>query len=261
MKVATIVPIKHLHVTEKDDYFMALSYLIDHQEYKEFFKARSAEGKYVILDNSAIETGEPEPFETYFEKAKSIRASCIMLPDVFQEAQTTLEKAEEALEHITENFTPSYNPETMIIPQGINQLEWTFNLVQLRRRVLYHLNTNPIVGISARYTSMFEGSRRTAVQRVNYVLNDSPRIKIHLLGCYANPLEEIRTISNLSPEVQGVDSSYPSVYAQHGLRMNMKSFENPRPSRDIDFVEDMYDESMLKDNIEVWRQACNGANY
>src|SRR3989337_2874228 len=92
-KIATIVPLAHLNEIKDDDYFMALSYAISNSEYAGFFNERAGEGKHVILDNSAVELGEPEDFKGYLEKAMAIHASEIMLPDVFRDPEATLRRA------------------------------------------------------------------------------------------------------------------------------------------------------------------------
>jgi hypothetical protein len=78
---------------------------------------------------------------------------------------------------------------------------------------------------------------------------------IHLLGAYANPRYELKQLLRFG-FVRGVDSSYPTVYTQHGLVLDDDSFSLPRPKRDIDFLNDYYNEGLLTRNIATWLRAC-----
>jgi hypothetical protein len=248
-KVATIVPVAHLELTKDDEYFMALSHVASASKvYVEFFKAMSDQGKYVILDNSAVEMGNPEPFIDYFAKAREMHASAIMLPDIFRDARATYMEAVSALAKIEDKELGDMH--IIIIPQGKDTKEWMDNA-----RGLYNLVNKkgimPIVGISARYTGFFGGNRATGILLTTGVC---PGARIHLLGCYADPRVEAWPLLGLQI-VQSMDSSYPSVYAKHSLELDANNMVS-RPSRDIDFIHDIYDSALLARNIKVWKAAC-----
>lgn len=266
-KVATIVPLNHLETIKDDEYFMALSHAADNDDYLNFFAERSAESKCVILDNSAVELGHPEPFSSYFDKAYRMKASVIMLPDHFQDRQATYNAAVECMFKLAQTLvTEEYNPSIMCIPQGKSFFEWMQSVEDLinleitmpkkideRPGVVKRVLVPDLVGISCRYTDMFEGSRVPAIDMLTRYLRNYQ--KIHLLGAYANPLEEIQTALKYH-KVVGVDSSYPCVYTSHGQALRVEHFSHERPSRDIDFLEDRYDEGLLKHNMKVWWNAC-----
>ncbi len=88
-KIATIVPLAHLDELRYDDYLMALAHAAQTRDYMDFYKARAGEGRYVILDNSAVELGKPMDFATYLGLAMEMGASEIVLPDHFQDAKRT----------------------------------------------------------------------------------------------------------------------------------------------------------------------------
>lgn len=248
-KLATLVPLKHLDLIKDDDYFMALSHVASNSDYVDFFKARSKEGKHVILDNSCIEIGEPEKFEDYFEKALAMRASEIMFPDIFEDPLVTLMKAWSCAIDFAGEIR-SRGLRVMVIPQGKSRSIWLKNTTDLRM-LMKNYEIEPTIGITYRYTKMFGGSRYFAVT----LLSTYPGIKVHLLGAYADPRKEAQPLL-MSPIVRGLDSSYPSVYAKHGIELTPKMFGEPRPERNIDFLEDEYDANLLKRNIEVWRDVC-----
>lgn len=252
-KVATIVPLNHLDEIKEDEYFMALSHAADNHQYLNWFAERSGEGKYVILDDSAVELGRPEPFEAYFSKAAYIGVSEIMLPDVFQNSEETLSLSANALKQI-EHF--GLDIDVMAVPHGRNMVEWVSCAIKLAKMVKSY-GVDPTIGISCRYTYMWGGSRLPAVILLlgawKSRLKTKP--KIHLLGCYSDPRLEVYPLIACDMLV-GVDSSYPSVYAQNGYELLPENLSMPRPARNIDFIKDTYDPVLLRKNMEVWRNAC-----
>lgn len=246
-KIATIVPKAHLDLVRNDDYFMALTHAADDPMYLEFFAERVLDGKYVILDNSAVELGEPEEMETYVSKAVLMGASEIVLPDWFQDADRTLSCVQPGL---TVARHLGYKGRYMVVPQGLTHSEWIHNTNEM---LTYPIDT---IGISCRYTGMFQGSRSIAVGFVEHLIQNSGRsnVNVHLLGCWANPMVDVATILP-SRIIAGVDSSYPSVFAKYNLPLAPNT---DRPSGGIDVVNDVYDQSLLEANIAIWQQMCGG---
>lgn len=255
-KVATIVPKSHLDEIQNDEYMMALSYALTDTTYLHFFVDSVIKGSYVILDNSAVELGGPEDFDTYLEKARYIKASEIMLPDIFQNAEATLDQAKCSLYKLGKYFYSysSYNPDIMIIPQGRSGDEWRINALELINLVHPYCkskNSKMRIGISARYTDLFGGNRWDVLW-----MGLGEGHGYHFLGCYANPWMEIRPILHLQ-SVVGVDSSYPSVFAKNNMELNNITLSMPRPMTKLDLINDEYHKSLLNQNINVWRSACS----
>lgn len=257
-KIASLLPLHHLSEIKDDEYFMALSHAADNDEYLMFFRDRAAEGKYVTLDNSAVELGEPEPFEKYVEKAIGMNANQILLPDTFLEPEKTLREARKSLEFLAR--TRTYNPDIMVVPQGKTVLEWLQNAKDLIGLQSTYSLKRPgkvvtTLGISARYTDMFGGSRSLMTWiacRLIYQYQS-----VHLLGCYTDPRKEFVPV-RLWSNFMGMDSSYAAVYTQQNHVMSPESLAMPRPIRHIDFLNDTYDVALLRKNLEVWWTACLG---
>mgnify|MGYP006921348569 CR=1 FL=1 len=259
-KIATLVPMSHLDLLEDDDYYLALSHVAAMEPFSQFYQQRAKQGSQIILDNAAIEMEEPESFETYLTKAIYLNVTTIMLPDYFQDVKRTMWSALQGMKMLNDNLL-AFN--VMAIPQGSTFSEWREcaigMMVMLSTGLIRYRDRKIIIGISCRYTDMFGGSRGPAVKAIERFLNGlhlgSSPIRIHLLGCYADPRVEVAPLLN-SPYVMGVDSSYPSVYAQHGLELTEKALGEPRPGRYINFETDRYDPALLARNIDVWRKAC-----
>lgn len=256
-KIATILPLKHLGMIAGEKYFMALSHACDDPEYAEFYRTRVIAGAHVILDNSAVELGQPEGFDSYLAKATAMQATEIILPDYFGDAHLTLNATGACLRQLKyRKENADYLPRIMAIPQGKDIPEWVWCAEQM----LEHREITTL-GVSCRYTDMFKGNRMQAVlilihgvfQRLGLDHPASKRqVRIHLLGAYADPRMEVAPVLH-HRLVQGVDSSYPAVFASHNLTIVPG---RARPPRNIDFIKDHYNEVLLRKNIEIWRQMC-----
>lgn len=103
MKVSHEVPLNYLEFSKKfNDYDYALVHLFaDHPEYLDFFKRSIAQGREVILDNSAYEiTTNPEllekypagyfPEEQYVKYINELKPTYYVLPDVKDDFEGTI---------------------------------------------------------------------------------------------------------------------------------------------------------------------------
>lgn len=239
-KVATIVPKHHLVLTATDSLHMALSHCCVDSEYVQFYRDMVTLGHHVILDNSTIETGEPQDFESYLDAAGEIGASEIVLPDFFPDAPATIAAAVKSMRTVCD-----LGYKVMGIPQGATPDEWYKCAVRL-----LELGVD-VIGISYRYEKHFGKSRSALVERIGDDVKMCNAV-VHLLGC--NSVAEVHRGLQL-PYVRGVDSAIASLFAKHLVLW--ESYMD-RPERDIDFLTDRYDEPLLKMNIDRWRRWCHG---
>lgn len=239
-KIASIVPLEHLEATRDDRYFMALSFAMDNTRYTSFFADRVAEGKYVILDNSTVELGEPEDFTVYLGKAMTIDASEIVLPDYLYKTAKTLDAVDWA---IWAAEKAGYKGNLMAVPQGETVEQWLGCAFAMLSKPIHTL------GISRRYTQMFGGTREGIVQRLIPALG---RVKIHLLGCAGDPVGDGAELLRRS-SVRGIDSSIASIFTSCSMTY---SPSEPRPAAGIDVRYDRYAGGLLKENLERWKARC-----
>ena len=248
-KIATIVPLAHLEELRYDDYLMALAHAAQTRDYMDFYKERAGEGRYVILDNSAVELGAPMDFATYLGLAMEMGASEIVLPDHFMDASATKKAAFPAIQMAK---LGGYYGNIMFIPQGRNREEWYHN-------ALWGMWNLPIqtLGLSCRYTEMW-GNRMAMIREI---LPHTPEtVKIHLLGNYLPPEDDV-AIALRKPQVRGVDSSYASVFTKHDLLIESGV---PRPAdRNLDFITDRFANlGLFQANLKSWRVRCEyGRSY
>ena len=242
-KIATIVPIAHLELIAEDTRFMALVHLLHHDTYRHFYEARVDEGKYVILDNSTVELGEPWAMEDYLMEAMSIGAHEILLPDYLHDTSRTLDAAESGLRRIENS---GYSGNVMGVPQGKTQEEWIECLEEMLGMGISS------IGISRRYLDKFGPSRLFACYVTKHMASAmNVDVRIHLLGAGLPPEIEVAPCLRL-PYVVGVDSAMPSYFAKAGLKLQFNAQEVVRGN----IENDVYLDDLLAVNIGWWRQLC-----
>lgn len=244
MRVATIVPTAYLELTEDKNYHMALGHLIGENVYTKFFKDQAKQGKFVILDNGVIETGIPMTILEIVNRAKFIGASELILPDILDDAEATLDAACNAISYARKHFMGKL----MGVPQGKTLEEWFECAI-----MMLSLDVDTI-GIPKRLVKIGgRDARLDVLQRLGWSLRGRD---VHLLGCWENPIEVamINRAANAKEivPIRGVDSCIPYVYA----RDNMLISQGPRPSGAVDFSAHDADLEKLKINMDTWESEC-----
>lgn len=155
-------------------------------------------GDFIILDNGAPEEGAM-PLNLLLEIAEDIRPDEIVLPDVIDDSEATLQVLGDnycAIRRIPER-------QRFFVPQGLSLDE----RVDCLKRAPFRFGT---LGIPKRSKVNIHGSRVNAVK---------PFIEgnwnIHLLGFLGNPLTELEQVRAIAHRIRGVDSAAPAAFAQH----------------------------------------------
>lgn len=256
MKVATIVPQNYLHLTQNDDYLMCLGHLVGApgmDGYTEFFQEAARDGKFIIMDNGLIE-GDPRPITELVKKANRIGASEMIMTDVFRDKDATLKAIDEGIKSL-EGLD---HPKLMLVPQGNSVMEW----VECAHELICKYNTLDFT-IGVPKVLVHLGGRDGRVEALINLVDRCPIARhktFHLLGCWTTPLE-ITIIDKLVrqgvlPNVRGVDSAIPFVYARAGKTMN--SMDRP-DAKAIDFKYTKVNNMLLRRNIYHWRKAADSS--
>jgi hypothetical protein len=253
MRVATIVPEKFLQLTVNEKFFMALAHLIDGENaYSHFFRQRSEEGAFILMDNGAAEHAQLDTIEDILEVAARINPTEVVLPDVLMSKDGTLEKTQTALKWLKDNDRIG-DYLWMAVPQGRDLIHWQYCLRNLLDIDKDDLNINSI-GISKFLTlQLGVDAREKALNVAMDLLHEYDRydIDIHLLGCGYDPLEVATLNKKFAGRIRSVDSAIPYVYAQKGLEMRS---DIDRPQFEIEFLgEHEIDLDLLAHNIDQWR--------
>jgi hypothetical protein len=260
MKVATIVPQNYLHLIRNDDYFMCLGNLIGApgmEKYTKFFKSRCAEKKFVIMDNGLIEN-DPRPFAELFKKACSLGVSEMVIPDVFCNKDKTLQ----AIDQSVSQLSLANHPKLLVVPQGATVEEW----IDCAHEILLRYSPSRYectIGIPKVLVKL--GGRDGRIAALTGLMEKCPMARhqtFHLLGCWTTPLE-ITMIDKLTrqghfPNVRGVDSAMPFVYARAGKRITSQDRPDSNP---INFEKTSVNPLLLRDNIRLWRRAADSRSH
>lgn len=242
----SIVPIGHLDLTKDDTHFMALLHLVQTSlEYQDFFRARVEEGKFVLLDDSAVERPGIDPLEI-IEGAKAIGASEVMLADSLYDEKATLSKARTTLDAIIFEFGDDLPFTVMAVPQGRTPAEW------LRcAKAMASWSDVDTIGISYTTTTYFKsGCRAEAIQAL--LSNGVVSKAIHLLGCF--DIEEARATVRQYPGIRSIDSAIATVFTQKGAFIG-DGYQRSQDlrARTIDFKKCLLPPRSLARNLQLWR--------
>lgn len=257
MKVASILPLVYLDKTRDNSYHMALAQFVGvNEKYTNFFKARKAEGKFVIMDNGAAEGYQPTILEL-IPKIAHLMPSEVVLPDTLYDIRYTLINGEKAIFELEKVF-PEHPFQIMAVPQGDNFEDWYDCLKEM---MSWPIDT---IGVSKFTTARFGADIR--FKAVQLIAKENAKLKrpkqIHLLGCHNHPTEvyEIVRFFNKSQEVvRGVDSALPYIYSLDNKEV-AKQLERPEYEMDFMRTERLPEtfETLLDKNIKQWEGFCSG---
>lgn len=250
MEAISIVPTQHLHLTGHQKYHLVLAQAIGKDQiYTGFYRERSKNQDYIILDNGSAE-GERVSMQELHEKAQEIGASELVLPDEFFDSVKTMWLAQDCLGYL---YREGWEGNIMAVPQGRDLTEWTDCALNL-------LNTNMIdcIGVPKNlvHTAGWFG-RVKAIQRLEEVAKEfRGKIKYHLLGCWLDP-REVGVLHHVFYDViRTVDSRLAYLYTANGLVLDPNEHNKPH-KKEMPFSA-VVDEQLLEKNIERWEEYCYG---
>lgn len=257
MNLAIIAPTSMLHwCTHGDGIQMALAQHVLNEkelEYKHFFRSRSLAGEYVILDNGAAEsvTGHASELNV---AAGMVKAKEVVVPDVLNNAQLTMEYGDAYLNNIIER--------RMIVPHGRTLDEW-------KKCAQFLLNLGAVYSLGLPKWSPIP---RTHVLEEIEKQHWNDTLQIHLLGLQGDPIQ-VKWLANAFPWIRSVDTAAPIAYAQQGhliaeyprvghcsLQWDGPSFRdnlNPKIGPASEFYE-LKQANIAVANIELLKEWCHG---
>jgi len=253
MRAALISPTEFLNdIQPFSDYHLVLTHkvIFDHK-YQEYYKWRSKQGDFIILDNSAAEKkGRSVPLKDVVLAALLIRPKVVFLPDYLFDSDRTLDELENALRspHLRFMYRTIPDIKFAAVVQGIDPDDWLecFHILNDRN------NGIDVLGIPMLTTYLF-GSRYKALSKI------AKRVKktCHLLGVWkGTPLSELKKEREFD-FVMGVDTSKPVKLAVKGRTLEQwTSLEKDRDF--IDRKHNSVDLDLLRENCEGFVELCKG---
>lgn len=243
MKAAIIAP-KGLHqFIPATGYHLVLAHqMLEDSDLAARYYTLSAEGAYVILDNSAHEFNNGMHAEDLETAARLCGADEIVLPDRLFFGGDTVQRSTEAfvkLQHLDVKW--------MAVPQGRTFDEWRTCLKGL-------LPLTTTIGISKDYEVWPGGLQELVIQAT-----EAGALEIHLLG-WGRQWSQVSKLTR-TERIRGIDSSKPVSYARQrvclppyqSIRDGIAPFNYPgRGDEGDDFDDEQI--AILKWNIEQFRQ-------
>ena len=252
LRVATILPVPFLSWEHNASYHMCLAHLMHVPEYGQFFLNQAQNGRFVLMDNGVVETGQPLPFEELLCIARAFNVTQMTLPDKIRDSVATLHLHRRALDE-----TKGRHPSFMAIPQGKTLGEW----VDCAKIMVEWADEWDIRAIGV--TKFLEGmvtQRSEAILKAGLLESG---LDIHLLGTLANdPREIYRSHKACRCRLRGTDSGMASIWTQKGLVVG----HAPRPKVEMNFmlnglVPESFDETLLRENVVRWKRAVSEGRY
>jgi hypothetical protein len=244
MNFAPVLPINLYPALDMGLYHLVQAHLFPSASEKviAWFKERNKTSQhYTILDNGLIELGTAD-VSSVFDAAALIEPSCVVLPDVFKDAQETYNNVTTYIE------MAELAPDVMVVPQGKNVAEWCSCAYRCMRE-LYQRDISFVVGVPKVLDSFMLHGRLNAV---TWLTDISPEVRIHLLGLWYG-VDDIcyEGWQPLRSRVMGVDSTLPFAQAAAGM------YTSPETEK-VTILERLWTEG--EENFsqgEIWRARVN----
>lgn len=216
------LPVGLLQYRHKLDYdFVIASHFLDVPEYANAY-TRTDDSRFVILDNGAFETGESIPSDKYLQVISKVRPNMIVLPDVVNDASSTIHECSEFLTTVA----PMFNSDLQFM--GVLQGESTTDYMKC---LDFYISSSSVNTIGIPY-HLFYRPKFIIKNEINAICKERG-LNIHILGL-PNPTEVLE-LKHFS-QVTSLDTSLPIVSGMYNLRFqNLQWRSAGVPIEKVDF--------------------------
>jgi hypothetical protein len=220
MKISHELPLSLMHNAYKwNDYDYCLPHLIDHyDQYRIFFQKSRLDKRFIIMDNGLFE-GVTHTTEDLLEKINLVRPNIFIVPDAWNDANTTLVNAKSWMINYKQHIPEGVNLMAVCQGKDIGELITTYQtLVDIGYT---HIAFNHS---SIAYQNEYEGMdhlKASMYGRMEFIrrLVQSGAIRKthyhHLLGCSLP--QEFMSYSDWK-FIKSVDTSNPILVGAEGIR-------------------------------------------
>ncbi len=216
MKAACIVPSSFLDLVREHEYHMALAHIaIVDSDYSEFHVQY---GGQVILDNSVHELRESVSEQLLRDAIERIHPNYVVVPDAIWEPDKSLRLAKDYEQQANALLAEGWTISFVGVPHGNDPAEHYGNMA-----ALCQFPYISIMGLNK--ATQRQGIRATLARQAITEFGK----KVHSLGLWAEPLEEVLELKEVEAEypgsIIGFDSSYP-----FRLGLLMRTILEPKPT-------------------------------
>lgn len=230
MRAALIPPIPHLNEYGHGSFHLLLAHLIKRSPYRTHYRKERKLNSYLVLDNSAHEKGTGEDAEDLLTCAGAVNAQEIVVPDVLDNADATIEaclSAHEVWYEKKNSLMAMHDPALMYVPQGQTKEDWVRCMHELVRIHLYcsrrySLKRDLVLGLSKDY-EVWPGGLLDLIE--NHIIplkrdlaQKGLKMPLHLLG-WGRDLWQLNEIAKRHDWIRSTDSAKPFVYALSDIQL------------------------------------------
>lgn len=256
MRAALVSPTEYLKdIQPFSNYHLILTHkVIYDRKYADFYRQRSKEGDYIILDNGAVEKkGSSVPMKDIVTAAILTRPTVVVLPDFLFDGERTYHELVNAIRSPQLKFLRRVHPDVKIaaVAQGLDEEEWIDSF-----HILNETEGIDLIGVP-KVTGQTFGARWRALERVQKHVKK----KCHLLGFWhKSSLEDLRREA-MFPFVQGIDTPKPLRLAAAGKTLeDWGMFEQMHDRSFLDRLHNgTVDKELLRENCARFVELCHGS--
>jgi len=249
MKISHELPLGLMkHAYKWNDYDYCLPHLIDqYKEYKEFFKYSREHGRFIIMDNGLFE-GVNHTTEDLINKIKLIQPNVFVVPDAWNDSNTTLVNAKSWMINYKEGLPARTN--LMAVCQGKDMTELITTYQTLVDLGYTHIafNHSSIAYQSLGYEDPLKNQMYGRMEFIRRLVQSGVirrDVYHHLLGCSLP--QEFMSYDDWK-FIKSVDTSNPILVGAEGIRYadNGLTF---KPKEKLEHYFEMNLDSKLEDII------------
>ena len=236
MKVSHEVPIPYLNKSrEFNDYCYCLPHLLDEsEEYKDYFQKSKEMGRYIIMDNSLHELGQPYDSKRLWYWMNYFKPNEFIVPDYWQDKTKTLVTSKEWINKTyPEETTPvavvqsdcksdAFECYQILKMQGYQKIAFSYGADWYYKEGLKSTpdpNNKFVTKAHGRYNTIKEFYQ-------SKLINSKDRV--HLLGC--NIPQEFSWYKNM-PFIESIDTSNPVIHGLAGVKYEEYGLEDKLPHK------------------------------
>lgn len=231
----------------KRPFHMALTHLVlQSEDYANLFQELTGDGRYVILDNSLMENGHTAlGFDKVLDAAKRINASEVVLPDVWLNADATVQSANNTL---LECLDKPIKQKIAAVVHGTTKREWLWCYDRL-----VEMSGIDVIHIPKVMDKYWPGGRAALLHFMSNSGLISDRHQYHLLGIWNDPIEliacrKLHWIRSCDTALPGHSAYYYVELTDSGLPFDNQKTKRPANYFDIRFNPKQYD--ILRINLQ-----------
>ena len=242
------VPLDLLNASlDFNDYHYCLPHLLENKQYYQFFKDASERGDLIIMDNGLFE-GVDHTIEDLLEKINDIKPNIFIVPDAWNDPQTTVKNAKKWIDYYVDKIPSTTNLMAVVQAKTVSDamltyskfIELGFTHIALNHAGLYfkelYQHQNELLSLMT--------GRIKFVDILPSLKGFNNNIHHHLLG--ATLPNEFSYYKGKKYEfIKTIDTSNPVIYGlKHGKYPNEVLLDKPKEKLEVYFDQKLSDQQI-----------------